>query len=249
MSLNKGHFDKLISFTNCEEKLCLAHVGYDYEYLVDYHPYRKGNNPHFDNNSQMILDFKEGYPAAIEHFAGLIDQDFNPCWNGCCCVAVPSHNPANNYSPEEELSEQELSPLERLALAEPRKTSVYDLIARLVDKHTNLYNGSAILIRTQLVDKKSAGGNRAVSVDLNSIEINGNCGIDISGKNILLIDDVITTGSSIAACRMILKKGGAKNVFVLCLGKTSLDPMVSRDTSNSQSSTSAEVSFSEEVPF
>ena len=242
MPLKKGRYDKNPVYTNGEGKAFVSHIAYDYEYLVDYHPYRKGNNPLFDDNSRMILDFKKGYPAAIEHFAGLIDQDFNPCWDGCCCVAVPSHDPANNYAPEQDLSEQNLSPYELLASYEPKKASVYDLISRLADKHKGLLNGSAVLVRTKIVEKKSSGGQRGLSVDLNSIVVNSKCGIDISGKNVLLIDDVITTGGSIAACKMILEKSGAKNVFVLCLAKTSSDPAVSADPS-------AEVPFDEEVPF
>lgn len=42
----------------------------------------------------------------------------------------------------------------------------------------------------------------------------------IKGKNILLIDDVITTGSTINACAKVLKKAGANRVYVLSLAKT-----------------------------
>jgi ComF family protein len=41
---------------------------------------------------------------------------------------------------------------------------------------------------------------------------------DLSGKSVLLIDDIITTGSTVNECCRILKKAGAKNVdfFTLC---------------------------------
>lgn len=41
----------------------------------------------------------------------------------------------------------------------------------------------------------------------------------IHGKNILLIDDVITTGATLDECARTLKAGGAKNVFCLVLAR------------------------------
>lgn len=45
----------------------------------------------------------------------------------------------------------------------------------------------------------------------------------IFNKNILLIDDVITTGSTINACSKILKQFGVNKIYVLTLAKTVLD--------------------------
>ena len=41
----------------------------------------------------------------------------------------------------------------------------------------------------------------------------------IKGKNILLIDDVLTTGATVNECVKILKKAGVKKVFVLTLAR------------------------------
>ncbi|MES2677930.1 MAG: ComF family protein [Pseudomonadota bacterium] len=46
---------------------------------------------------------------------------------------------------------------------------------------------------------------------------------EILGKNILLIDDVITTGATIESCCKVLKKAGAKKIYVLTLAKTTIN--------------------------
>ena len=38
----------------------------------------------------------------------------------------------------------------------------------------------------------------------------------IKGKNILIIDDVVTTGSTISECARVMKNSGAENIFALC---------------------------------
>ncbi|HEX5646141.1 MAG TPA: ComF family protein, partial [Nitrospira sp.] len=42
----------------------------------------------------------------------------------------------------------------------------------------------------------------------------------IAGKHILLIDDVLTTGTTVNVCAKTLRKAGAGHVFVLTLGRT-----------------------------
>jgi predicted amidophosphoribosyltransferase len=41
----------------------------------------------------------------------------------------------------------------------------------------------------------------------------------ITSKNILLIDDVVTTGTTLIECARVLKDSGAKNVFCLVLAR------------------------------
>mgnify|MGYP001126268756 CR=1 FL=1 len=41
----------------------------------------------------------------------------------------------------------------------------------------------------------------------------------VDGKNILLVDDVYTSGATVNECSRILKKNGAKQVFVVTLAR------------------------------
>lgn len=80
------------------------------------------------------------------------------------------------------------------------------------------HDGSACLVRHTKINKLSAGGDRSVQVHLNSIHV-----VDpasIAGKSILLIDDVMTTGNSLLASRILLMGAGAGNVRCLALGRT-----------------------------
>lgn len=45
------------------------------------------------------------------------------------------------------------------------------------------------------------------------------CDEDLSGKTVLVIDDVLTTGSTTGECAKILKEHGAKRVFVWTIAK------------------------------
>lgn len=49
------------------------------------------------------------------------------------------------------------------------------------------------------------------------------CGIDIKGKSVLLIDDIYTTGSTVNECARVLKRAGAKSVYVFCLSISEVD--------------------------
>lgn len=42
-------------------------------------------------------------------------------------------------------------------------------------------------------------------------------GVDVRGKNILLVDDIFTTGATAAGCAEVLKNAGAAKIFMLAL--------------------------------
>lgn len=47
-------------------------------------------------------------------------------------------------------------------------------------------------------------------------------GLDVIGKNVVLIDDVLTTGATVGECARLLRKNGAAAVDVLILGRVVL---------------------------
>lgn len=52
---------------------------------------------------------------------------------------------------------------------------------------------------------------------------NTECGVDIKGKSVLIIDDIYTTGSTINEIARVLKNAGAKTVYALCLSIVDVD--------------------------
>ncbi len=47
---------------------------------------------------------------------------------------------------------------------------------------------------------------------------------DVSGKTVLLIDDIMTTGATVSECAYILKEGGAKGVYILTFATVVKEP-------------------------
>ena len=46
------------------------------------------------------------------------------------------------------------------------------------------------------------------------------CGEDLNGKNILLVDDIYTTGSTLNECSRVLKHCGANEIYCLTFAST-----------------------------
>ena len=94
------------------------------------------------------------------------------------------------------------------------------LLARALSRRVNIPSKSHILLRvkaTQSQGGKSLSGRRrnvagAFAVSHKTCEI-------IKGKNLVLIDDVMTTGATLNSCAATLKKAGAARVDALTLAR------------------------------
>jgi hypothetical protein len=164
--------------------------------LGTYHPkwFKKGRNPlqnfDFDGYSQSILDVKDGLETAVNSFYERLEPLLG---FGFCVSVVPSHVPRKCTS------------------------GVYKLARKLASTKGRL-DCTSLLERTTLIQELHSGGPRNIEVHLESIIVT--CPDIISGKNVLLLDDIITTGNSMQACRQLLLESGAAMVQSIALGKT-----------------------------
>ena len=75
-----------------------------------------------------------------------------------------------------------------------------------------------ILVRHSRIQKLSRGGDRSRKVHYDSIRVSGE--LSVEGEDVLLLDDISTSGNSLLACRDILIANGARSVEMLALGRT-----------------------------
>ncbi len=99
-----------------------------------------------------------------------------------------------------------------------RKYNQADVLAKSLAEKVRKPYYSGILIRT-----RSTASQGHMKSDERKRNVAGAFGIKnahlIKGKNVLIIDDVFTTGATLNECTKVLKKNGAKNVFVLTLAR------------------------------
>lgn len=169
-------------------------ISYLYEYHAYYH-FKGGirvKNPAFNSIDGLILDLKENSVNAIDKFYKNLISIFDHFENidKIFFCAIPSH----------------------ASFAEP---SAMHIIAQKLSVHYNRPDYSEALQRYKTIPKLSDGGVRNIGVHINSIKINPN--YNIKNKNIILMDDITTSGSSMAASAQILKIAGASKVYCLAL--------------------------------
>jgi len=157
-----------------------------------YHPYHYGNNPNFDDFSSLILNFKKGDSDAIAYFFHLLigKIDFDKT---DAIVYVPSHDSRKTHS------------------------SVSELAVMLAD-HFDWTDATDCLTRIKTIQKLSGGGDRDKSVHLNSLSVEYT--YKIRNKNVLVLDDVTTTGNSLSTSMDLIKRNGARSVWAYALAET-----------------------------
>jgi predicted amidophosphoribosyltransferase len=151
---------------------------------------RGGDRSNYPAHSGRILDLKDGKESAISNFAEMIEPKLP---NNIAIAVVPSHDP------------------EKVSIG------LENLAAQLAERG-NRVDASECLVRTNKIEKLAHGGDRSKSVHLESIDV---VRPDlIAGRELLVIDDVTKTGSSLFACKEILIRAGARSVLCATNGKT-----------------------------
>jgi len=109
-------------------------------------------------------------------------------------------------------------PLDKKRLQE-RKFNQSLLLAKIVSSELNAPIRNDVLVRNKSHKPQSwLSRKERLKNTLEAFDIRPKASID--GKWILLIDDVITTGSTVQACAKKLKENGARKVSVLTLART-----------------------------
>jgi ComF family protein len=92
------------------------------------------------------------------------------------------------------------------------------LLAGEISKRTGLPSQNKILLRKKMTKPqfKLSKEEREENIE-NSFYVKD--AVFVKNKNVLLIDDIITTGATISACAEVLKKSGAKKVYALALAR------------------------------
>jgi predicted amidophosphoribosyltransferase len=161
----------------------------------DYKPYSAhkdggGGHASWPEHSKKILDLKDDKAGAVDYFASIVEPELS---DGIVIVTIPSHDPASPPGALQKLAD-------RLA------------------QNGNRVDGSGCLVRTQKIGKLARGGDRSKAIQLKTLKVQ-NIYL-IKGKNVLLLDDVVTSGNSLEAAMELLFKAGAKSVRRAALAKT-----------------------------
>lgn len=170
--------------------------------IVAVRPYYPYSGSHFRKiEDGSLLDLKDnldrGVMLAVKEFrSALVALGLPPRGGSVRLVVVPGH--------------------------EARPTNVGRALSRVVAQLASAsdggyVDGSDVLLRHTTIDKLALGGDRSERVHLSSICVAAPI---LPREELVVLDDVTTSGGSQRACRQLLLEAGASAVGALVLGVT-----------------------------
>ena len=168
-------------------------MNYEYRYLMEYLPKRYSATMKQENDREVIYDFKNGY-CSLSLMNTIVE----------CIKEIKNETGGNNWR------------VCFIPASTHHKTACrYQNLAAFIEKETSIpsdYN--TILPKPELITQHMATGktNPAEDFLFNKEQI--------EGKDIILIGDIITTGTNFTKTSLKLAELGAKSVIGLFLAKT-----------------------------
>jgi len=183
---------------------CLTGLGVDssaINFIWDYHPKNRGEQ---DSISEDMLTLKNLHN--LTPFNSDVKEKVS-LFCGCFCKYFAYHLPlyTKHYTfccVPSHLSETD------------NKNGIY-MFSRWCKPIRDHFDKD-LLVRTHDIESLHSGGDRDKSVHLSSLKVNKS----VSGKRVVVMDDITTTGHTLEACKSLLMKAGAKEVYLFSFAKT-----------------------------
>ena len=159
-----------------------------------YHPWHDGHNPNFDDFSCVILDVKDQHIKGINYFVNRLRSILSSTEEYVICI-IPTHTVGT-------------------------APSGIRTIAKQLCSHP-VIDGTEVISRALEIPEKTMGGSRDMQLEIESLTVlNENV---VRGRQVLLLDDVTTTGTSLKAGKYLIEQAGAEIVVLLALARTQME--------------------------
>jgi predicted amidophosphoribosyltransferase len=161
-------------------------------FLVDYHPYKVlgQHNPSFDLHSSKILDIKYNRDPGYEFFYPILLDSINE---------IRTKHDIDSIALVPSHEKETFSPMMHKLVNTVADVLPIDNFVGVLKRHTT--------------NPKNV---RSFKNHVSTIEVNKEA---VKNRKILLIDDVVTTGASMLACKYLLKTSEASSIICLALAR------------------------------
>ena len=159
-----------------------------------YHPWQDGHNPNFDAFSRVILDIKDQHIKGINYCTNQLRSIISSTEDYVICV-IPTH----------------------AAGTEP--SGIRTIAKRLCSR--SVIDGTDIISRVFEIPKKTVGESSDMQLEIKSLAVTDES--VVRGRQVLLLDDVTTTGTSLKAGKYLIEQAGAEIVVLLALARTQIE--------------------------